>query len=402
MENSCFLKTEKSQLIPMERGGREEIDERGDERLCWMLQRKPKNDMKKGKSKRTKPLVVSRTKRARSQEHSSSRTHTISQPESIPFSTNGSISQPETQPKSIPFSTNGSISQPENVPSSTNRGSQSVSREGEYECPRWFRGDLLRKDWGELEEVQESYKGYTHYKKFKTDEERLTHVPIGVETDQWHKLVELCGTSDSQRVATQNTENRAHLSCYHRLGKRSYAEIKEEMKAKNLSTDNLSVYIYTRKMDEGASYNDGSAEKHTSLSSSQHNEEIAQVRQEAAEREIGHQKDLATMYTEMNEKLNKNTEFFINIMWGAVDWSEDKALKANQAMKRRAVTQPSSVEREEPDDSESRSKASELSTLCGAQVATMVFSLSRKVFSFGHPSVEAVIKQVPHPDPTTD
>ncbi|KAM7461853.1 hypothetical protein LguiA_029974 [Lonicera macranthoides] len=153
------------------------------------------------------------------------------------------------------------------------------------------------------------------------------------------------------------------------MGKRSYAEIKEEMKAKNLPTDNLSVYIYTRKMDEGASHNDGSAEKHemikrrledlspeerndmeirdqiftelvgedghgwalcmgvgiaprskrskTSLSSSQHNEEIAQVRQEAAEREIRHQKELATMYTEMNEKLNKNTEFFINIMRGA-------------------------------------------------------------------------------------
>ncbi|KAM7497276.1 hypothetical protein LguiA_021690 [Lonicera macranthoides] len=45
--------------------------------------------------------------------------------------------------------------------------------------------------------------------------------------------------------------------------------------------------------------------------------QIAQVRQEAAEREIRHQKELATMYTEMNEKLNKNTEFFINIMRGA-------------------------------------------------------------------------------------
>ena len=55
----------------------------------------------------------------------------------------------------------------------------------------------------------------------------------------------------------------------------------------------------------------------TSLSSSQHNEEIAQVRQEAAEREIRHQEELAMMHAEMDEELHKNTEFFINIMRGA-------------------------------------------------------------------------------------
>ncbi|KAJ4831922.1 hypothetical protein Tsubulata_043806, partial [Turnera subulata] len=36
-------------------------------------------------------------------------------------------------------------------------------------------------------------------------------------------------------------------------------------------------------------------------------------------------------------------------------------------------------------------KASELSTLCGAEIAIMVFSPGRKVFSFGHPSVEEVL-----------
>ncbi|XP_059436448.1 agamous-like MADS-box protein AGL61 [Corylus avellana] len=35
-------------------------------------------------------------------------------------------------------------------------------------------------------------------------------------------------------------------------------------------------------------------------------------------------------------------------------------------------------------------KASELATLCGAQVAVVVFSPSGKPFSFGHPSVESV------------
>ncbi|KAJ9174952.1 hypothetical protein P3X46_013545 [Hevea brasiliensis] len=36
-------------------------------------------------------------------------------------------------------------------------------------------------------------------------------------------------------------------------------------------------------------------------------------------------------------------------------------------------------------------KASELTTLCGAEVTVIIFSPSMKVFSFGHPSVEAVI-----------
>ncbi|KAM7493580.1 hypothetical protein LguiB_028189 [Lonicera macranthoides] len=175
----------------------------------------------------------------------------------------------------------------------------------------------------------------THYKKFKTDEERLAHVPTGVEPDQWHKLVELWGTSDSQRVAAQNTENRAHLSCYHRMGKRSYAEIKEEEMIKRRLEDlspeerndmEIRDQIFTEVVGEdghgwalcmGVGIAPCSKRSKTSLSSSQHNEEIAQVQQEAAEKEIRHQKELATMYTEMNEKLNKNTEFFINIMRGA-------------------------------------------------------------------------------------
>ncbi|XP_065855051.1 agamous-like MADS-box protein AGL62 [Euphorbia lathyris] len=38
-------------------------------------------------------------------------------------------------------------------------------------------------------------------------------------------------------------------------------------------------------------------------------------------------------------------------------------------------------------------KASELSTLCGAEIAVIVFSPGKKVFSFGHPSVESVINR---------
>ncbi|KAM7277944.1 hypothetical protein ACFE04_005078 [Oxalis oulophora] len=36
-------------------------------------------------------------------------------------------------------------------------------------------------------------------------------------------------------------------------------------------------------------------------------------------------------------------------------------------------------------------KASELCTLCGAEIAIIVFSPGKKVFSFGHPSVELII-----------
>ncbi|OMO75281.1 Transcription factor, MADS-box [Corchorus capsularis] len=38
-------------------------------------------------------------------------------------------------------------------------------------------------------------------------------------------------------------------------------------------------------------------------------------------------------------------------------------------------------------------KASELCTLCGAEIAMVVFSPGRKVFSFGHPEVEAIIER---------
>ncbi|KNA23349.1 hypothetical protein SOVF_025540 [Spinacia oleracea] len=38
-------------------------------------------------------------------------------------------------------------------------------------------------------------------------------------------------------------------------------------------------------------------------------------------------------------------------------------------------------------------KASELCTLCGAQVAIIVFSPGKKAYSFGHPSVETVINR---------
>jgi hypothetical protein len=39
-------------------------------------------------------------------------------------------------------------------------------------------------------------------------------------------------------------------------------------------------------------------------------------------------------------------------------------------------------------------KASELCTLCGAEIAIIVFSPGKKVFSFGHPGVETVVDRV--------
>lgn len=49
-------------------------------------------------------------------------------------------------------------------------------------------------------------------------------------------------------------------------------------------------------------------------------------------------------------------------------------------------------------------KASELATLCGAEVAVVVFSPAGKPFSFGHPSVETVTSRFlnQNPDPNGD
>ncbi|KAJ9709556.1 hypothetical protein PVL29_001168 [Vitis rotundifolia] len=47
-------------------------------------------------------------------------------------------------------------------------------------------------------------------------------------------------------------------------------------------------------------------------------------------------------------------------------------------------------------------KASELSTLCGAETAIIVFSPGKKVYSFGHPSVESVVDRFLTRNPLTN
>ncbi|KAI3445860.1 hypothetical protein Pfo_002525 [Paulownia fortunei] len=44
-------------------------------------------------------------------------------------------------------------------------------------------------------------------------------------------------------------------------------------------------------------------------------------------------------------------------------------------------------------------KASELCTLCGAEIAIVVFSPGKKAFSFGHPSVESIVERYLAPPP---
>ncbi|XP_015168304.1 agamous-like MADS-box protein AGL61 [Solanum tuberosum] len=47
-------------------------------------------------------------------------------------------------------------------------------------------------------------------------------------------------------------------------------------------------------------------------------------------------------------------------------------------------------------------KATELSTLCGADVVVVVFSLSKKPYSCGHPSVESIMNRFLVENPPTD
>ncbi|KAL6315064.1 hypothetical protein AAG906_030917 [Vitis piasezkii] len=44
-------------------------------------------------------------------------------------------------------------------------------------------------------------------------------------------------------------------------------------------------------------------------------------------------------------------------------------------------------------------KASELSTLCGAEIGVLDFSLASKAFSFGHPSIETITNKVLYENP---
>jgi hypothetical protein len=45
-------------------------------------------------------------------------------------------------------------------------------------------------------------------------------------------------------------------------------------------------------------------------------------------------------------------------------------------------------------------KANELSILCGAIVGVVVFSISRRAYSIGHPSIGAVINRFLAPNPS--
>ncbi|CAI0385665.1 unnamed protein product [Linum tenue] len=45
-------------------------------------------------------------------------------------------------------------------------------------------------------------------------------------------------------------------------------------------------------------------------------------------------------------------------------------------------------------------KASELCTLCGVEIAIIVFSPGHKVFSFGHPSIQALLDRFLARNPT--
>ncbi|RWW39841.1 hypothetical protein BHE74_00054795, partial [Ensete ventricosum] len=46
-------------------------------------------------------------------------------------------------------------------------------------------------------------------------------------------------------------------------------------------------------------------------------------------------------------------------------------------------------------------KASKLTILCGTELGVVVFSLASKVFSFGHPTVDAIVNRffAGHPQP---
>ncbi|MBA0696361.1 hypothetical protein Goari_002916, partial [Gossypium aridum] len=43
-------------------------------------------------------------------------------------------------------------------------------------------------------------------------------------------------------------------------------------------------------------------------------------------------------------------------------------------------------------------KIFEISTLCGAEIVFIIFSPTGKLYSFGHPSVEIVSKQILNPN----
>ncbi|KAI3497513.1 hypothetical protein L1887_40177 [Cichorium endivia] len=102
----------------------------------------------------------------------------------------------------------------------------------------------------------------THYDVHETDEERLKDCDERVLPDQWSALVSLWSSEKWQNICATNKANRAKLKFSHTTGKKSFARIREEERAKRPDGQEPSqaeLFILTRTRKNGQIVNEATA-----------------------------------------------------------------------------------------------------------------------------------------------
>ncbi|KAI3755176.1 hypothetical protein L1987_54971 [Smallanthus sonchifolius] len=116
----------------------------------------------------------------------------------------------------------------------------------------------------------------THYDTHATDEERLADCDERVLPDQWAFLVSQWSSEKWQRISAKNKANRARQRFIHTSGKKSFARIREEEKAKRpdgKEPSKAELFILTRTRKNGLPMNEETAAVISQLRESETNKE---------------------------------------------------------------------------------------------------------------------------------
>ncbi|KAL4580748.1 hypothetical protein LXL04_016950 [Taraxacum kok-saghyz] len=124
-------------------------------------------------------------------------------------------------------------------------------------CRKWVLMSLRTK-WRNFK----SHLKTTHYDVHDTDEKRLQDCDVRVLPDQWATLVSLWSTEKWQNICATNKANRAKLKFNHTTGKKSFARLREEERAKRPDGQEPSqaeLFILTRTRKNGQPVNEATA-----------------------------------------------------------------------------------------------------------------------------------------------
>ncbi|KAI3805156.1 hypothetical protein L1987_27269 [Smallanthus sonchifolius] len=116
----------------------------------------------------------------------------------------------------------------------------------------------------------------THYDTHATDEEQLADCDERVLPDQWSFLVSQWSSEKWQRISAKNKANRARQKFIHTSGKKSFARIREEEKAKRpdgKEPSRAELFILTRTRKNGLPVNEETAAVISQLRESETNKE---------------------------------------------------------------------------------------------------------------------------------